>query len=78
MIRQIDDSGLQKNLSQNPKRTCFLLFLAQNFFGGLNIKSAYYFICVIHIYIDSENFDKFIEKCWSRGFGDCHFGKMGF
>ena len=31
-------------------------FWAQNDFGGLNQKSAYYVICEIHIYIDSESF----------------------
>ena len=34
----------------------FFGFWAQNFFGGLNQKSAMISMCKIHIYIDSESF----------------------
>ena len=44
----IFDLGLQKKFE--PK------IWAQNFFGGLNQKSAEISMCKIHIYIDSESF----------------------
>ena len=39
-----------------PKKQDFFEFLAQNFFGGLNQKSAMICMCKIHIYINSETF----------------------
>ena len=36
--------------------SAFFGFWAQNFFGGLNQKSAMIIMCKIHIYIDSESF----------------------
>ena len=39
-----------------PRILDFFGFWAQNFFGGLNQKSATISMCKIHIYIDSESF----------------------
>ena len=57
-----------------------LLYIwAQNFFEGLNQKSAMISMCKIHIYIDSERFRKFIEKYrWSRLLVNDTWAKWGF
>ena len=41
---------------KSKKSPAFFGFWAQNFFGGLNQKSATDNKCKIHIYIDSESF----------------------
>ena len=45
-----------KNQYMKQGDRAFFGFWAQNFFGGLNQKSAIISMCKIHIYIDSESF----------------------
>ena len=58
MVRQFKKNHkLKKILSPKSKKSrAFFGFWAQNFFGGLNQKSATISMCKIHIYIDSESF----------------------
>ena len=49
-------SALNPKSPKSKKSPAFFGFWAQNFFGGLNQKSATISMCKIHIYIDSESF----------------------